>query len=506
MSRLNANDLVERTEARRVRASSELLATRRGELGQFFTPPSVASLLAGMFDRCSGPTPPLDAGAGIGGLTAAWPARAGVEGWHAEIDATAVEIDEDLMPTLKETLLECGAVSPGSSFEVVAADFIEWGCDHLGQGLFDIEPARFDLAVLNPPYRKLSSESRERRRLSKVGIEATNLYAAFVALSLRMLVPGGQLVAITPRSFCNGPYFKSFRRQLFDNAALRRVHVFEARDKAFRDSDVLQENVVVHFVRSAVQGAVTIASSSGGSDDPVRERVAPFEKVVYPNDPNAFLHVVTDDAHSAVPERMNRLVSTLPELGIGVSTGRVVDFRAREHLRQEPDRGTVPLLFPLHLRGGRVRWPATSAKKPNALAICEETRSLLLPGGNYTLVKRFSTKEERRRLVATVLESADLPSGFVAIENHLNVFHRGNRGLPRDLAWGLATYLNSTTVDLFFRQFNGHTQVNATDLRALRYPSTDQLVALGAAARNEPRDQDAIDALVDRHVPEMLGT
>ena len=61
--------------------------------------------------------------------------------------------------------------------------------------------------------------------LSSIGIEATNLYAAFVALSLRLLRPGGQLVAITPRSFCNGPYFKAFHSDLLAFAALRRIHV-----------------------------------------------------------------------------------------------------------------------------------------------------------------------------------------------------------------------------------------------------------------------------------------
>jgi adenine-specific DNA-methyltransferase len=498
--------LMERTEIRRVRASSELVESRRGELGQFFTPAAVAALLASMFDPCSGRTRFLDAGAGVGSLTAATIARAAAEGWPVRFDATAVEVDEDVVPLLKETLAECGSVMPDLTAEALAVDFIEWGCAQLGAGLFDDEAsARFDVAILNPPYRKLNSGSRERRLLSKVGIETTNLYAAFVALSLRMLVPGGQLVAITPRSFCNGPYFKAFRRELIQSAALRRIHVFDARDRAFRDAEVLQENVVIHLVRGADQGDVTIASSTGSGDDPVRERAVEFTTVVFPDDANAFVHIVTDDAHSTVPTRISSLARTLGELEVATSTGRVVDFRAREHLRMDPGPDTAPLLYPMHLRGGRVRWPAPGAKKPNAIIASDATRMLLLPNGNYVLVKRFSAKEERRRIVATVLQGDDLPTEVVAIENHVNVFHRRNAGLPLDLAWGIAAYLNSTIVDVFFRQFNGHTQVNATDLRSLRYPSTDQLVSLGVAAREALHDQDAIDALVDEHVPELVG-
>jgi adenine-specific DNA-methyltransferase len=141
--------------------------------------------------------------------------------------------------------------------------------------------------------------------------------------------------------------------------------------------------------------------------------------------------------------------------------------------------------------------------KANALVVSQATQQLLLPVGNYVLVKRFSSKEERRRIVAAVLEADDLGTDRVGVENHLNVLHHRNAGLPADLAWGLATYLNSTIVDVFFRQFNGHTQVNATDLRSLKYPSVDQLQTLGIAGRSVDHEQAAIDALVERIVPEL---
>jgi adenine-specific DNA-methyltransferase len=60
--------------------------------------------------------------------------------------------------------------------------------------------------------------------------------------------------------------------------------------------------------------------------------------------------------------------------------------------------------------------------------------------------------------------------------------------------------LNSTLVDTYFRQFNGHTQVNATDLRSLKYPSRARLEKLGKAVGHEPRTQDELDALVEELV------
>ena len=494
--------LVAGVEARRVRHAP---VGGSGRLGQVFTPMAVASLLAGMFDVPRGPVRVLDPGAGVGSLTAAVTARGVAEKWTADLDVTAVEVDRRLLEPLGATLEACGRELPSLTARVAAVDFVEWGCAQLHDVLRSTEPERFDLAILNPPYAKLGTRSREAASLAQVGIGVPNLYAAFVTLSLRLLRPGGQLVAIIPRSFCNGPYFRTFRAELLDSAVLRRVHVFEARDQAFRDSGVLQENVVVHLVKDGQQGDVLVTSSRGDGQGPVSTRCVPFSDVVHPGDPDRFVRLVTSDAESDVAHRVHSLAGDLKGMGVSVSTGRVVDFRARQYLRSRPEPGTVPLIYPLHLRDGRVRWPAPPGRKPNALVANDATRKLLLPVGNYVLVKRFTSKEQRRRVVASVLAVDDLSYPSVGIENHINVYHRGGDSLPIDLAWGIAAYLNSTIVDTYFRQFNGHTQVNATDLRSLRYPTTDQLRALGKDAIWADHTQTDIDAGVIRHVQELAS-
>ncbi len=499
--RAASSELAVRTEARRAAETAGRSAVQRSALGQFFTPAPIASLLAGMFDPPEGPVRVLDPGAGVGSLTAALVDRAVVEAWAGGLDVTAVEVDGDLVGTLVDTLHECEMISSSITARVVSADFVEWACERLEGGLFAPQHQGFDLAILNPPYQKLATSSAARRMLSGVGIEVTNLYAAFVALALGLLNPGGQLVAITPRSFCNGPYFRAFRRELLKDSALCRVHLFEARNKAFRDTGVLQENVVIHLVKGAPQAAVTISTSPGSGEEDIHEERVPFAHVVRPDDPDGFIRIISGDPAVAAATRMVGLECSLSGTGAAVSTGRVVDFRVREHLRESVTDGTVPLLYPHHLRAGRVQLEGPRRKKPAALAVNSVTQKMLLPAGNYVLVKRFSSKEERRRIVAAVLETDDLGSAEVAVENHVNVFHRDGTGLPLDLAWGIAAYLNTTAVDMFFRQFNGHTQVNATDLRSLNYPTRGQLETLGAAARATEHTQAALDALFDRLVP-----
>ena len=87
---------------------------------------------------------------------------------------------------------------------------------------------------------------------------------------------------------------------------------------------------------------------------------------------------------------------------------------------------------------------------------------------------------------------------LVGFENHLNYFHKQGKTLPADLAKGLALYLNSTLADQYFRLFSGHTQVNATDLRKMPYPTYQQLLRLGGYVKETMPDQGIIDAIVEK--------
>lgn len=149
-----------------------------------------------------------------------------------------------------------------------------------------------------------------------------------------------------------------------------------------------------------------------------------------------------------------------------------------------------------------MRWPKDIIKRGNAIMRNEETEKWLFPNGFYTVVRRFSSKEERRRIVASVVRPDTFPdSTMLGFENHLNVFHHNKNGLPEAIAYGLAAFLNTTAVDDNFRRFNGHTQVNATDLRSIKYPDRKALADIGRWAKaNDPLRQGMMDEQLRRFV------
>lgn len=471
-------------EQARLRLSRDTDAKKKSQFGQFLTPAGTAAFMAGLFPPADGICRLLDAGAGIGSLAAALLERwcsGGLRFQRVELDA--FEIDGSLHAQLAQTLSKYR--SDTFSVKVQGDDFIDAAVDALSGGLFAKALPQYSHAILNPPYKKISSNSAYRLALRRVGIETVNLYSAFVALTVAQAAPGGQIVAIIPRSFCNGPYYRPFRDFLLERAAIRHMHLFESRSKAFKDDAVLQENIIIRLERGGQQGPVTISTSTDDTFSDLATHEHPFERIVFPDDPEGFIHVPTSPERSAI-ELSPAIRYTLADLGIKVSTGPVVDFRLKGHLRDMPGPGTVPLLYPGHFASNCTTWPIEGVKKPNAIERNADTEKWLYPNGFYCVVRRFSSKEETRRIVASVVDPSvfgDVP--VLGFENHLNVFHENKRGLPPALARGLAVFLNTTAVDEAFRRFNGHTQVNATDLTLMKYPRRDVLSQMGEWAMQQ---------------------
>ncbi len=498
-----ADALLDQVEAIRLAANGALDNSRRGQLGQFMTPPPVARLMASMFDDLNGDIHLLDAGAGVGSLTAALVEEGITRKRHPHsITANAYELEPLLIAQLERTHGLCKRTCQHAglpfSGKVFAGDFIEVASTMLRGDLFSerIQP-RFNRAILNPPYHKINSDSKARQLLRGVDIETSNLYTAFIALTIKLLEDGGELVAITPRSFCNGPYFKPFRVLLLKTMTLRHIHIFHARNKAFKGDDVLQENIIFHAVKANTDARVLISSSTCANDPNIERRTAEQREVVNPYDPDLFIHIPTEAVEDNRALRVCTLPCSLADLAIQLSTGRVVDFRAKDDLRMQPGKHTAPLIYPTHFEDGFVAWPKPESRKPNAINDSVASADLLVESGVYVLVKRFSSKEERRRVVAAIYDPQRIDAERVGFENHLNYYHVNGSGLTRNVAKGLALFLNSTMVDQYFRQFSGHTQVNATDLRSLRYPSVAQLKRLGNRLRTRMPTQERIDAIIE---------
>lgn len=482
--------LREQMEHRRIIHASDTPRTIKQELGQYFTPGSIADFMASFFPQTDGDVRILDPGAGIGSLSCALAEHITAAKWGVDsISVDAYEIDHSLIGQLRENLT-CAFNGDGCRVNVLNGDFLKATAQAVAHG----EKPRYTHVIMNPPYKKIRATSSEREAVKSFGLETVNLYTAFMGAAIVSTIDGGRIVAIVPRSFCNGVYYKPFREFMLERCAIERIHLFGSRDTAFKDEAVLQENIIIMLRKNAHQGGVEISHSTNASLTDIQSRRVPFADIVDPADQEKFINI-PPYGEGCKAEGLERMQATLREVGIQVSTGAVVDFRAKDALCKNYEENTIPLLYPVHFKDWRVCWPIES-KRPNAIRRTETTAKFLLPRGYYVVVRRFSAKEERRRLVASLVTPADFATDEIAFENHLNVFMRNKQGLDKYMAYGLTVWLNTTWLDARFRVFSGHTQVNATDLRNLPYPSAETLAQMGRRLMAEREwSQEAFDRI-----------
>ncbi|MDF5708455.1 MAG: Eco57I restriction-modification methylase domain-containing protein [Nostoc sp. S4] len=256
LAEISSQSLLAEVDLLRSVASLKLTQDKKGSMGQFLTPASVAELMAGMFDRLDLPEISLlDAGAGIGSLLAAFVTKVCQHQEHiSTLRVVDYEIDPFLIRYLHQTLKlcekECQRLNISFNYEIRETDFIEDTVKQLEIGLLNsTNPGEFTHAILNPPYLKINAHSQVCKLLRSIGLETSNLYTGFMAATAQLLKPKGEFVAIIPRSFCNGPYFRDFRKMFLQMMALQQIHLFESREETFSDDDVLQETVIVRATK-----------------------------------------------------------------------------------------------------------------------------------------------------------------------------------------------------------------------------------------------------------------
>lgn len=474
---------------------------RKGR-GQVLTSPEVARFMASLFKEIPNPYTLLDPGAGIGTLSTAFCERLLQLPSPRTLIIHLFEDDDKLAPLIQRNLENCVRVlrKAGHSLKYVIHrdDFIVATSHGLnGQDLFEKNSfvTEFDGVIMNPPYFKLRKDSLHAKLMERIVHGQPNIYAFFMALAAQRLKPQGELVAITPRSFCSGLYFRGFRRWYLDRVSLDHIHIFQSRTEAFRHSNVLQETIISKVHRLGTQSTSIRITSSVGSElnGNTHQSDVPAKDAIDNSSGDRVIRIPEDKDDREIMQLVESFPYRFPETGLRISTGPVVLFRVNPHLlKEKPGVSSAPLLHPHNVKPFAVHWPLGKNGKPSTLQCCEESLRLLIPTKNYVLLKRFSAKEEKRRLTAGCFFGRSVPCPHVGIENHLNYIYHAHRELTEDEVFGIAALCNSALIDRYFRTISGNTQVNATEIRAMKFPGLEVLSEIGRYVRQNTTEAENI--------------
>ena len=485
-----------------IRSEYSKLNTAKKELGQYFTGLEIADYMATMIQPVnSSVVRILDAGAGTGVLTFSTSMRCLKLG-HNRIHAVLYEIDRSILPQLEMNMSYISQIfrSKGGkfTFTIYNEDFV------LSRP--DKSQKPFHISSINPPYFKYSSRTSPYAGATQDLYSGNpNIYASFMAVTAECLNPNGQMVAIVPRSFTSGLYFKDFRRYMGQNLSLDQVHVFKARDKVFKKLDVLQENIICYYTKRKQKPYIKISSSIGYADlKKIKTANYQAQQIIDTLTGHEIIRIPEVPEDAEVLQTIGHWPSNFQKNNYFISTGPIVEYRMRNYITQLKQKNkTIPLLKAHNIKPFKSHWTGHN-RKDVCFKFFKGHEKYTLKNQIYVILKRFSSKDERRRLVAAVHDPNTIKNHWIAMENHVNYIGSNDGPLEMAEAYGLAALFNSTLMDKYFRCLSGSTQVNATEIKLMKMPFRKTICQIGRSFFEDIlMDQKNIDNIVNFYLEKV---
>lgn len=461
---------------------SHKIRADRKKIGQFFTTIQTARFMASLFELPSKEQISiLDPGAGSGILAGALIERIAKECTSIKhVILTCYENNPDIFPILQENINYLQSILPDGLLEahITFDNYItNQSADFNGMFLANESPCKYDLVIGNPPYKKISSDAAEAKAMPAVCYGAPNLYFLFAAMSLFNLRENGQLVYILPRSWTSGAYFKAFREYFLNYGKLINIHLFVSRESVFGNEQVLQETIIIRVRKQkSVPNYVQITSTDTGNDySHFTKLIADYSTVV--SEVEKYVYLITSHEELRTLAALSCFPQTLPGIGLRMKTGLTVDFRNKYFLRNEPGEHNVPLFYAQHIQNGNVVFPT----QRQCEYIVDSHSGLIQKNKNYVFVKRFTSKEETRRLQCGIYRRDFFPQyDYISTQNKINFIDCSDGGeMPLPMAYGIYVLLNSSVYDTYYRILNGSTQVNSTEINGMPMPDKETIMRLG---------------------------
>lgn len=483
---INLFECIENIEQSRVKASLEVKYHKQKLFEQYFTPIDIVKYMANLFTPADD-VRLLDAGAGVGNLGAIAAVKF-LEEKSSSVKLTLVEWDKNLLDFLKNNLLSVKDEFLNFKYNIKNDNFYNFAAEKIKKG------TRYNRIIINPPYSKTSSSSEEELILLKeLGIKTPNSYTNFIELCINLMDEQGELVAIVPRSFCNGTRFTNFRNTLADSVKIEYIHLFESRKKVFKEYGVLQEVIIIKLTKRNIR-KIGICISDKLTNNKVEK--FPSNKIIFENDPYKFIHIPDKETDEDTLNKIYKLPSSLKELGLNISTGKVVEYRELDLIKNNKHNPAAAfVIYQNYLKNNTIDLNIV-LNKLLFLDYKERSKHKMIAAGHYIVMKRISYKESKRRIVTAVIKDTDFKYENMTIENHLNYIHNNGKGIDSNLAIGLNAFLNTKTLDSYIRRFNGHTQINASDILSLPMPSLKTLVNIGKKIYNNDISEIEIENLI----------
>lgn len=457
------------------------------ENGQYFTPKVIADFMSSIASHKSNRISILDPGCGTGVLSCSLIEELVSKTDILEIELELYETDENV---ISKTMVVIKYLSSWLEkrniklhYEINQKDFIIDNSSVFSLStLFETKKIKkFDYIISNPPYFKISKNDKRATLANELIYGQPNIYSLFMGLSAKLLNKDGEMIFITPRSFAAGSYFKAFRQSFFNEVSISNLHIFESRKKMFRNNNVLQENIIIRATK-AINKTIKITVSESDNDlNTSKEKLFETDTLIDLKSKNKILFIPSNENEAKTIEIFKNWHNSLNDYNIKISTGPIVAFRCTDFLKMQGSINDtyIPLIWMHNIKEMEFAYPLQKGNKPSIIVYSNESRKVMLRNKNYVLIRRFSSKDDKKRLVSCPYFSSYFNTDMIGIENHVNYIHRPDGNLSDYEIVGISALYNSNLFDTYFRTFNGNTQVGANELKQIKLPPIKDIVSIG---------------------------
>lgn len=432
--------------------------------GRYYTPGWLADALAAHALESAPPAEGLfvDPACGSGSLLTAVVERASALWTPAEVVGFAVDrlrgvdLDEHAVQlcdlAVRIALLPAWSALPDTERPSLT-QFAE-----AGDGLADYRPAC--AIISNPPFGRARLAQEERNRRARALYGHAHWPTVFLHDAIDRLVPGGVAAFVLPASIVGGLYYRRLREFLMEEAPPSWIAFVNERAGVFT-GDVLQEALLSTFRRGAAAEEVAIQLLDGSQ----------CQRATHRSSVGSWTHgrpwlMARGQQDVALVDEARTRTRRLRDYGWSVATGPLVWNRHRAQLHDEWSSGRLPVIWASDVRDRRI----VTGERSLRYVECSPGQEWLVLSRPAVLVQRTTAPEQRRRLVAGVLDAQTLSElgGRVVVENHLNVCTWDGSGSLSPAV--LIDYLMGAEADRLFRCMSGSVAVSAFELGELPLP------------------------------------
>ena len=473
-----------------VRNTQKLVREKAGSdnvrMGRLFTKKESASLMAGMLrlEEDKQAYTVLDPGAGTGILSAAAILEICKRAPACkQIFLTCYENNPTFLPSLYDNLerirKKCRHDYGVRLYSTVYEEnYITDSKTHYTVTLGGVVEDKFDIIICNPPTELVAKESEEAIRVG--GVTQVKISAAFLFLKLAAthLENEGQLVIMLPTTYASASALTELRKFMAASLSLQKIHLFIGKNKNQKRATPLKKSIILSYSKGDKPEKITISASTDWGKEENTATLPPLDYGFVVDEKDGSLTLPKSVEDTKIVAYISAFPETLDSLGLKARTGLVMDSRCEGLLFTEPIQGCVPLLRPVAIRGGAVRFPLPI--KRQYLAAVKP--SLVQKNKNLVLIKRVPAVGDERMVNAGVYLASWQPQyRYISTHNKVNFIDTKDKSseMCARLTFGIFALLNSTIYDRYISIVSKSKQINAKELKSLPLPPRNIIENIG---------------------------